>query len=298
MANQYRRYTRRQIIRTAAGAAVFVVLPRWSWAGDSSPGSSVRWAFLSDTHIPENNPAEAPKNHYFFAPAANLTTIVSQILEYAPDAAAIAGDLARLEGKAGDYRRFKKLIAPLEGRIPLCLGLGNHDDRGMMLDFFGRQMEYAQDVPGKLVTVMETGPVRIIMLDSLLTTNYTPGWMGRAQRDWLTAYLASCDERPTLLCLHHPPGGQLLDSERFMEIVRPCRKVKAIIYGHSHVYGVEQDGDLHRINLPATAYSFKETVPVGWMQARLDAQGGVFTLRVIGGSHEADGQAIKLSWRK
>ncbi|MBN1125416.1 MAG: metallophosphoesterase [Sedimentisphaerales bacterium] len=297
MQKKYGKYTRRQVIRTAAGAAVFIILPRWSW-GNSSGKPYVRWAFLSDTHIPEIDPVTPPKNHHSFGPGANLKTVVSQVLEYAPDAVAITGDLARLQGRVGDYRRFKSLLAPLKGRMPLCLGLGNHDDRGSMLRFFGMQMDHVQDVPGKLVTVMETGPIRIIMLDSLLTVNYTPGWLGRVQLDWLKGYLASCDDRPTLVCLHHPPGGQLLDTDRFLEIVRPCRKVKAIVYGHSHVYGFERIDDLHQINLPSTAYSFNETVPIGWIQAHLDAQGGEFTFRVIGGNRDADGQTTKLTWRK
>ena len=62
MAKQYRRYTRRQIIQTAAGAAVFVILPCRSWCRASSEEGFVHWAFLSDTHIPEIDPVPLPEN--------------------------------------------------------------------------------------------------------------------------------------------------------------------------------------------------------------------------------------------
>ena len=74
-------------------------------------------------------------------------------------------------------------------------------------------------------------------------------------------------------------------------------RVKGVIYGHSHRYGFSRYEDLHLINLPATGYSFDNNMPVGWVQAELDASSGAFTLRVLGGPMDLDGQSTRLTWR-
>jgi Icc protein len=91
--------------------------------------------------------------------------------------------------------------------------------------------------------------------------------------------------------------GDLLDVLRLFPIIKPVRKVKAIVFGHSHVYGYSQFEDIHLINLPAVGYNFSDAQPVGWVEACLRSDGGDFTLRAAGGNKDEDGQTTKLTWR-
>jgi hypothetical protein len=116
----------------------------------------------------------------------------------------------------------------------------------------------------------------------------------------LQDYLKKCDETPTILCFHHTLGdgdGDLLDVPRLFDIIKPIRKVKAILYGHSHEYGFSEFEGIHLVNLPAVGYNFSDTEPVGWVEARLTAKGGDFTLHVLAGNKEKDGSVKKLAWR-
>jgi len=80
------------------------------------------------------------------------------------------------------------------------------------------------------------GPVRMIVLDTLLYVNVFPGMLGGPQRTWLETYLRVCDDTPTILFIHHTPRADLLDTRRLFEIITPVKKVKAVVYGHSHKY--------------------------------------------------------------
>jgi len=140
----------------------------------------------------------------------------------------------------------------------------------------------------------------LIILDSLFYVNKVPGLLGKAQRQWLENYLKECDDTPTILCFHHTLGdddGDLLDVPRLFRIIKPIRKVKAIVYGHSHVYGFPEFEGIHLINLPAVGYNFSDTEPVGWVEAELTAKGGDFTLHAIAGNKNKGGSVKKLTWR-
>src|SRR5438105_3927119 len=86
---------------------------------------SVRLALLSDIHIPADPENECRK----FFPWQNLKTVVPQVSEARPQAVLVDGDLARLTGEVADYEQVKKLLLPLAERMPIYLGLGNHDQR-------------------------------------------------------------------------------------------------------------------------------------------------------------------------
>ncbi len=290
------RMTRRRFIHAglAAAGGVMVLGPRWSSGGVEQ--EQARWAFLSDTHI-----AADPENNYRgFYPYRNLQKVVEWIGSDRPEGLVITGDLARLTGQAGDYENFRRLLGPMVENRPVCLALGNHDDRDNFLRTFENPGGDRQAVRGKHVVTVNTGPVRFILLDSLLYVDKTPGLLGKAQRTWLQDYLRTCDERPTILFVHHTFGdgdGDLLDVLRLFDLVTPIAKVKAIVYGHSHEYGYSQLEGIHLINLPATGYNFNNSEPLGWVEAQLTSTGGRFTLHAIGGNTELDGFTKSLSWR-
>ena len=123
------RINRRQFLRTAAALTGGVALlgSCRSWQSTSAPasGKSARWAFLSDTHIP----ADRENNYRGFYPYQNLQKVVPQIARDPSEGLIITGDLARLEGFPDDYKNARTLLAPLIEQRPVCVALGNHDNR-------------------------------------------------------------------------------------------------------------------------------------------------------------------------
>jgi len=299
MTNSHRDTTsRRQFLRgtLAAAGAVAMLGPRQILGGESETAGTARWAFLSDTHIPAN-----PEDNYRgFYPYKNLETVVAQMSADLPEGLVITGDLARLEGLPGDYVNARKLLMPIIERRPVCVGLGNHDNRANFLEVFSEPGGKKQPVNGKHVVVVETGPVRLIVLDSLLYVNKVAGLLGRSQRTWLEQILRTGDAKPTILFFHHTLGdgdGDLLDVPRLFELIKPASQVKALVFGHSHVHDYSEFEGIHLINLPASGYNFNDAQPVGWVDARLTAEGGHFTLRAVGGNTQNDGRVRELRWR-
>jgi 3',5'-cyclic AMP phosphodiesterase CpdA len=270
--------------------------PRQILGGESESGGTVRWAFLSDTHIP----ADPENNYRGFYPYRNLQKVVTQISAGLPEGLVITGDLARLEGLGDDYVNARKLLAPISERRPVCVALGNHDNRQNFLEVFSEPGGSKQAVSGKHVVVIDAGPVRFFVLDSLFFVNQAPGLLGQAQRAWLAETLRAGDDKPTILFFHHTLGegdGELLDVPRLFDIVRPASQVKALVFGHSHVYHYSELDGIHLINLPASGYNFNDAQPVGWVDVTLTAEGGQFTLRAVGGNTNADGSVKELRWR-
>ena len=288
---------RRNFIRASVGALAGLIGVRTENAfGSGKAQKETKWAFLADTHIPE----DISDNYRGFYPYQNLQKTIPQILSVRPDGVAIAGDLARLEGKVGDYANLKKLLDPIAEKTQIFMTLGNHDNRENFLGLFKNTPGEKQPVGGKHVLVVKWPSIRLIILDSLFYVNKAPGLLGKAQRQWLKDYLLRCDDTPTILCFHHTLGdndGDLLDVLRLFDLIKPVRKVKAVLYGHSHEYGYSEFEGIHLINLPAMGYNFSDTEPVGWVEARLTAKGGDFTLHVVAGNKDKDGCVTNLTWR-
>ena len=89
----------------------------------------------------------------------------------------------------------------------------------------------------------------------------------------------------------------MLDAPRLFDIIRPASAVKALVFGHSHVYNFTEREGIHLINLPACGYNFSDDQPLGWMEAQLTARGGEFRLHAIAGNTEMDDQTTQLRWR-
>jgi 3',5'-cyclic AMP phosphodiesterase CpdA len=289
---------RRHFLKSVAALAGGVALlgSRQSSAAPGGDMKTARWALLSDTHIP----ADPQNNYRGFYPYQNLQKIIPQITAEMPDGLIITGDLARLEGLPGDYANAVKLLSPVIDARPVCVGLGNHDHRTHFLAACAEAKRGKQAVQGKHVVVMDAGPVRLIVLDSLLYVNKVAGLLGRAQRQWLASYLERNDDKPVLLFFHHPPSdadGDLLDTPRLLELIRPAAAVKGLVFGHSHTYRFAEMAGIHCINLPASGYNFSNDQPVGWVEAHLTADGGAFHLHATAGHTETDGQVTTLRWR-
>jgi len=292
--------SRRRLLKdgVALAAWAWMLRPNWAWASQSrevSPpleGPEVtHWALLSDTHIA----ADPQDHHRSFHPYRNLQEVIARIVCDPPDGVVVTGDLARLKGTTEDYRNLRTLLTPIAR--PIYLGLGNHDDRGGFFRMFGDVCGVPGPLENKHVTLAQAGPVRMIVLDTLLKVNELSGKLGNSQRTWLETILQSCDDRPTILFLHHTPHGDLLDWQQLFEIIKPQGKIKAVVYGHSHRYGYSEVAGIHLLNLPSTGYTIWSDAPVGWVDARLTARGGEFTLHAIEGHRALDGHRQTLLWR-
>jgi 3',5'-cyclic AMP phosphodiesterase CpdA len=284
---------RRFLGQISAVAATFVARPLW--AGDSA--AVARLALFSDTHVPEN----VTESYRGFWPAENCQRAVGMMMEYGPEAAVLSGDAARLEGKIGDYQRLQKLLRPLIAQCPVAIGMGNHDDRVNFRKVFTEPEPGAVRVTDRLVMVLEWPVVRVVVLDSLISPNHAPGRLGKAQRQWLQGFLAQHDLRPTVLVMHHPPRnneGDLLDSDQLLQLIQPYPQVKALIFGHSHVWDCQVVNGLQWINLPAVGYNFNDQQPVGWVGARFIPDGVDLTLHSVGGSEREDGWTTSLAWQR
>jgi len=274
----------------ALAAGVATLGPARVFAEDRD--ECTRWAFLSDTHV-----ADDPDNRYRgFYPYRNLQEVAGQIAYHPPDGVVITGDLARMRGQVGAYENLKTLLTPITAQRPAYLGLGNHDTRDDFSRAFATDSGDIRTVEDKHVATAATGPVRLIVLDTLLADR-AAGLLGRSQRMWLSSFLSSSDDRPTILFFHHRPRIDLLDSKRLFDIIEPVAKVKAVVYGHSHRFNYSRYKGIHLINLPATGYNMSGSQPVGWVEASLTDKGGQFTLHAIGGSRKYDGCCERLVWR-
>jgi Icc protein len=279
----------------AGGAAL--MSPRRVFGGVAGDRSEVvRWALLSDTHTPHD-----PGNRFGgFYPYRNLKEAVGRISVDMPDRLLVAGDVARLTGSPGSYDSFKKLMAPIAAKRPIHLVVGNHDDRDNFRQAFENYTGDWAQMDGKHVVAANAGPVRMILLDSLLWVNLFPGQLGQMQRLWLETYLRASDETPTILFVHHTindGANDMMDAGQLVDIIGPMTKVKAVVFGHSHACSFSELHGIHLINVPALGFTFSAHEPIGWIDAQLTARGGEFTVRAIGGNRRLDGYVKRLSWR-
>jgi 3',5'-cyclic AMP phosphodiesterase CpdA len=240
------------------------------------------------------------ENERGFDPWENLHRVVRDIVARPSGGVILNGDAASREGLAGDYGELRLLLEPLSRVAPVYIGFGNHDDRANFKKVFTAPTGLDAGVPNHGVLIVEDSFLRFIVLDSLLYVNKSAGLLGEHHRAWLVKYLRTRADKPTILFMHHTLGegeGDLLDSGRLFEIIRPHRHVKAIFYGHSHAWNISERQGVKLINLPALGYNFWEGEPVGWVDARFHRTGVDLTLHAISGNRVQDGQTYKVIWR-
>lgn len=283
-----------------------------------------RFALLSDIHIG----ADPAAHLHGVTMADHLRQACSEVLqlEKPPACAIVNGDCALLKGLSGDYATLLHLVRPLrEAGIPLHLAMGNHDQRDKFWQALPADENRAGTLADRQVLLFETSRANWIMLDSLDKTNVTPGVVGTAQLQWLAKTLDERAAKPAIVMVHHNPyftehpakapatmpaivSGMLAallkpkitgltDSKALLDVLLPRKQVKALFYGHTHVWSVEQHQGLHMINLPAVAYVFSPLQPSGWVDAHLADNAMSLELRCLDPKHRWHGQKHELEWR-
>lgn len=212
---------------------------------------------LSDPHIKLAGAAdggESPSSRALREAVAGIGALPSP-----PDAVIVTGDLAD-SGAEAEYDRIGELLRPLT--MPVYVLPGNHDDRDRMLRRFGPQG--ASPLPGFVQFVVDLGPTRLVGLDTVVPGS-GGGRLDAVRLDWLDARLAEAPDRPTLLCLHHPPfatGLTVFDeigldgADRLAEIVARHRQVEVVAAGHVHATMIRRFAGSMAVTCASTAHQF------------------------------------------
>lgn len=170
--------------------------------------------------------------------AKRLRTCVAAINARHGDAdlCLIAGDLADL-GEAEAYRLLQEILADLT--VPVEITIGNHDNRATYLEVFGE----AQAAPtGYVDRVIDLNGQRIILLDSAIQFGLHGGALAPEQLDWLREALATAQDRPVIVVLHHhanPLHTQVDDiilenGPAFAAVLKTHPDIRQVIAGHVH----------------------------------------------------------------
>jgi Icc protein len=268
--------------------------------GAEDADKPTRVALLSDTHID----GDSAKVMRMVNMSEHLTKAWEQVQEGSRrlSAAIIHGDVACLKGLAGDYQQVAKLLIPAgKTALPIHFMMGNHDDR----DVFRETLKATTTSPldSHHVSILKTPHANWFTLDSLEKVNVTPGKLGAAQLEWLTAALDAHAELPAIISVHHNPVfpgdkvGGIQDTTDLFKVLVPRKQVKAVFYGHTHVWNQKVHEGIHLVNLPPVAYVFAADKPSGWVEAAVSKGGIELMFHGVGPKHEAHGKKLELTWR-
>ncbi len=155
------------------------------------------------------------------------------------DALVISGDLA-FDGASAEYQALAAMLARYI-HIPVYVIPGNHDRRALMKTVLGHLPGVAEDEEF-VHYVVEQGPLRLVMLDTLVPDR-PHGELCPRRLDFLRRALAAAPDRPTVIVMHHPPflcgiehvdGIILREPDVFAGIVAANPQVQAVLCGHHH----------------------------------------------------------------
>ena len=315
---------RRFLAGSVAGAAAIALGDSCSFGALGEQRDSDRIVLLSDIHI-AMDPAKAERGVNM---TQHLKQAVAEVLELEkserrPAAAIVNGDCAYHTGETGDYEAMLGLLAPLSAAgLPMHLAMGNHDQR----ERFWAAVPYEKlgagvakrGLESRQVLVVRSPRVDWVILDTLDKTNSTPGLLGREQIQWLKEVLDAPERasKPVIVMIHHDPivtpttrpttgpastrpaaVTGLVDTPALLEVVMPRKQVKALVFGHTHVWSIKELNGLHLVNLPTVAYVFNPAQPSGWVDCRVSDQGMRLELHCLDAKHPKHGDVADLRWR-
>ncbi|MEM6856128.1 MAG: metallophosphoesterase [Planctomycetota bacterium] len=298
---------RRDVIKGGAAVAAGLALTGPATRAKAEPQDSDEpWvALLSDTHI-DADPGRQVRGVNM---AENLSAVIKRLhaAESKPQGILINGDIARDEGRNGDYAVLNRRLEALQNLRPHTHVVpGNHDHRGNMID---AGLFHADEgaVENKSCRRLSFGGADWYLLDSLRYVDEVAGSLGSEQIDWLAAQLdAAPADRPAMVLTHHQPedpqdpdddGFGLADGAALLDMLRERKQVKAIFHGHRHAWAVRETHGIHIVGLPATSYVFAEGETAGYVEARVRPDHLQLTRRCVDPQDPAEGQTHRLGYR-
>ncbi len=194
-------------------------------------------------------------------PRARFENILAALKSERPgaDRLIITGDLTH-DDRRETYLQLRDLLSDWLDILRVIPG--NHDDRAAMRDVFGDRVQVAA---GRNVFAEEIDGWQLIGLDTQLSGSVA-GRTGKEQLDWLSEQLSTAGDRPTLLCLHHPPvsiGSRWLDEVGLQDaadlntILARHPQVRFVCCGHVHQELAIGGGRRTVLTTPATAVQFR-----------------------------------------
>jgi 3',5'-cyclic AMP phosphodiesterase CpdA len=291
--------SRRKFLATSlATGAGLLLRPVYSQAAQADPH---RLALLSDVHID----ADRAASEWGVVMFEHLHKTVAEVvgLEAKPQSVLINGDCAHMQGRSEDYKVLIELLAPLrEAGMPIHLSMGNHDNRENLWSTIPRAQSHEGKLADRQIAIVELERANLFLLDSLQKTNFTPGALGDEQVKWLSEALDARMEKPAIIFVHHQPDESpltngLTDTKALMHVLAPRKQVKAMFFGHTHIWDVRSRSGIHCVNLPAVAYPFQKQQPTGWVDAHIREDGINLELRCVDTTHPKHGQRVQLTWR-
>lgn len=158
-------------------------------------------------------------------------------LDMVPDLLFATGDLV----DRGDVDSYRRLRSALEGcPFPVYPCMGNHDERAN----FRAAFPEIPVVDGFVQYVVETGPVRFVVLDTLEEGRHG-GAFCEVRARWLSETLAGAPDRPTMIVLHHPPIETGIEWMTTHPDEPWVERLSAALAGHAQVFGM-MCGHIHR----------------------------------------------------
>lgn len=212
-------------------------------------------AQLSDPHIT----APGTRLYNRVDTARHLADAVAAVvaLNPLPDVVMLTGDLVD-RGSAEEYAHLREIMQPIVAANIRWFALpGNHDQREAMQLAFADQAWMPQ-APSFIQYVIEDLPVRLIALDTWVEKK-PYGRLCEARLAWLEQTLAAGKDRPTIVCLHHPPFRSFIEGMDNMGLREP-EALAAIIARHPQVERV-LCGHLHRPIQTRFAGTLAQTAP-------------------------------------
>jgi len=193
----------------------------------------MRFIHLTDPHL-----LPPGRLLYGIDPAERLRAAVSDINTRFDDAAflIITGDLAH-RGDPAAYGLLHQILEDL--KIPVHLGIGNHDDRRAFRHTFPDTPPHSD---GFIQFSFSQSGFGFAMLDSV-EDGQPSGLLCPDRLEWLRQTLQSFGDTPTMVFLHHSPIALgipdldaigLRNAADLAEIVGNSENVRHLFFGHVH----------------------------------------------------------------
>ena len=190
-------------------------------------------------HLTDPHFVAAGRRLYGLDPRARLDAAVASInaLHADADRVVITGDLAH-SGEPGTYDALHECLAALA--VPCVPLIGNHDDRGALLERFPGA---PRDADGFVQGVTDVDGTRLLFLDTNQPGTHM-GWYCETRMAWLARQLELGRGRPHLVFMHHPPFDiglpsmdriGLVQRAAFTEVILPhLADLRHLFFGHVH----------------------------------------------------------------